>query len=129
MFPRTSVAAGARVFTCLSVCAQWEACALGGALYLAAGAAAQAPAPGRVMAEAGGSGGPTSLQGTGIGCFFAPWVQALLKVGAPNWADVYHFTLGWPQPDRRVDVRRPPYHHADEMGSTIDRDAVSSRGQ
>ena len=80
---------------CGPVCAQWEACALGGALYLAAGAAAQAPAPGRVMAEAGGSGDPTSLQGTGIGCFFAPWVQALLKVGAPNWADVYHFTLGW----------------------------------
>ena len=30
------------------------------------------------------------MQSTGIGCFFAPWVQAVLKVNAPNWADVYH---------------------------------------
>lgn len=91
----------------------WEACALGGALYLAAGAA-------------GVTGG--ALQATGIGCFFAPWVQALLKVDAPNWADVYHFTMGWPQQDRRVDVSLPPYHHADSMQGSS-RDAVSSRGQ
>eukprot|EP00930_Biecheleria_cincta_P028602 TRINITY_DN19966_c0_g1_i1.p1 TRINITY_DN19966_c0_g1~~TRINITY_DN19966_c0_g1_i1.p1 ORF type:complete len:339 (+),score=40.87 TRINITY_DN19966_c0_g1_i1:101-1018(+) len=91
----------------------WEACALGGALYLAAGAAKE---------EAG------MLQSTGIGCFFAPWVQALLKVDAPNWADVYHFTLGWPDEDRRVDVKQPPYHHVDEMRNR-NRDHVDSRGQ
>jgi len=91
----------------------WEACALGGALYLAAGAA-------------GVSAG--ALQSTGIGCFFAPWVQALLKVDAPAWADVYHFTMGWPDEDRRVDVRKPPYHHVDDMRSK-NRDLVSSRGQ
>lgn len=91
----------------------WEACALGGALYLAAGAA-------------GTSAG--RLQSTGIGCFFAPWVQALLKVDAPNWADVYHFTLGWPDEDRRVDVKKPPYHHADAMRGR-NRDTVSSRGE
>merc|ERR1712045_139061 len=79
--------------------AHWEACALGGALYLAAGAA----------------GRDAGLQATGIGCFFAPWVQALLKVDAPNWADVYHFTIGWPHEDRRVDIELPPYHHVDEM--------------
>lgn len=56
--------------------AHWEACALGGALYLAAGAA-------------GLSAGP--LQSTGIGCFFAPWVQAGLQVEAPAWADVCEF--------------------------------------
>ncbi|CAE8615837.1 unnamed protein product [Polarella glacialis] len=86
----------------------WEACALGGALYLAAGAA-----------NAG-------LQGTGIGCFFAPWVQGLLGVEAPRWADVYHFTVGWPKTDGRVDGG-PPYIHADALRD-FDRDTVSSRG-
>lgn len=87
----------------------WEACALGGALYLAAGAA--------------GSG----LQATGIGCFFAPWVHALLTVDAKEWADVYHFTVGWPQVDKRVDLSLPPYHHVERLRGR-DRDAVSSRG-
>eukprot|EP01063_Lacrimia_lanifica_P020742 TRINITY_DN28031_c0_g1_i1.p1 TRINITY_DN28031_c0_g1~~TRINITY_DN28031_c0_g1_i1.p1 ORF type:complete len:698 (+),score=213.32 TRINITY_DN28031_c0_g1_i1:42-2135(+) len=101
--------------------AHWEACALGGALYLAAGAAA--PPPGGV---AGRDGAPY-MQATGIGCFFAPWMQAVLGVAAPRWADVYHFTVGWPQADRRVDVQRPPYHHADGLRAA-DRDAVSSKG-
>eukprot|EP00441_Pelagodinium_beii_P047986 CAMPEP_0197625138 /NCGR_PEP_ID=MMETSP1338-20131121/4575_1 /TAXON_ID=43686 ORGANISM="Pelagodinium beii, Strain RCC1491" /NCGR_SAMPLE_ID=MMETSP1338 /ASSEMBLY_ACC=CAM_ASM_000754 /LENGTH=686 /DNA_ID=CAMNT_0043195457 /DNA_START=95 /DNA_END=2155 /DNA_ORIENTATION=+ len=86
----------------------WEACALGGALYLAAGAAS------------------ADLQGTGIGCFFAPWVQALLGVDSPRWADVYHFTIGWPNVDRRVDGG-PPYAHVEALKGR-DRDTVSSRG-
>ena len=93
--------------------AHWEACALGGALYLAAGAA-------------GNSTG--ELQATGIGCFFAPWVQAFLEVDAPDWADVYHFTLGWPHEDRRVDVTGDPYSHVDDMYE-VDRDTIDTTGQ
>jgi len=93
----------------------WEACALGGALYLAAGAA-------------GDTGGGATLQATGIGCFFAPWVQSFLEVDAPAWADVYHFTMGWPAEDRRVDVTGDPYAHVDELRGQ-DRDTVDSRGQ
>eukprot|EP00747_Dinoflagellata_sp_TGD_P019945 gnl/TRDRNA2_/TRDRNA2_127498_c2_seq1.p1 gnl/TRDRNA2_/TRDRNA2_127498_c2~~gnl/TRDRNA2_/TRDRNA2_127498_c2_seq1.p1 ORF type:complete len:361 (+),score=34.37 gnl/TRDRNA2_/TRDRNA2_127498_c2_seq1:99-1085(+) len=91
--------------------AHWEACALGGALYLAAGAA----------------GAKAGLQSTGIGCFFAPWVHALLNVDPLRWADVYHFTLGWPNIDRRLDLAVAPYDHADAMRGR-DRDTVSSRG-
>eukprot|EP00927_Polykrikos_kofoidii_P044786 TRINITY_DN38670_c0_g1_i1.p1 TRINITY_DN38670_c0_g1~~TRINITY_DN38670_c0_g1_i1.p1 ORF type:complete len:712 (-),score=84.11 TRINITY_DN38670_c0_g1_i1:35-2170(-) len=91
--------------------AHWEACALGGALYLAAGAAGP---------EAG-------LQATGIGCFFAPWVHALLGVDTPQWADVYHFTVGWPDTDERVDMSLPPYHHVESLRGR-DRDTISSRG-
>jgi len=80
----------------------WEACALGGALYLAA--------------EAAGEG----LQGTGIGCFFGPWVHAWLDVDATAWQDVCHFTVGWPEKDTRVQ-NLAPYHHLDALkGSNRD---------
>lgn len=91
--------------------AHWEACALGGALYLAAGAA----------------GVNAGLQATGIGCFFAPWLHALLGVDSTSWADVYHFTVGWPDHDERVDTSLLPYHHVNELRGS-NRDSISSRG-
>jgi len=82
----------------------WEACALGGALYLAAEAA------------------DVGLQGTGIGCFFGPWVHAWLDVDAMGWQDVCHFTVGFPRVDTRVQSL-PPYHHLDRLKGA-DRDRV-----
>ena len=54
--------------------------------------------------------------------------HAFFEVDALDWADVYHFTLGWPHEDRRVDVTGDPYSHVDDMYG-VDRDTIDTTGQ
>jgi len=67
----------------------WEAGLIGQVLYL--------------EAEAKG------LRGTGIGCFFDDAMHELLGVKDHNWQDIYHFTVGAPLEDLRIQTQ-PAYH-------------------
>jgi len=60
----------------------WEAGAIGQVLYL--------------EAEAAG------LRGTGIGCFFDDVVHTVLGLEDETYRDLYHFTLGGPVDDERI---------------------------
>jgi len=68
----------------------WEAGAIGQALYL--------------EAEAAG------VRGTGIGCFFDDAVHELLGLKDSQLQDIYHFTVGTPRQDNRLQSE-PPYAH------------------
>ncbi|MBK1723146.1 SagB/ThcOx family dehydrogenase [Thiocystis violacea] len=68
----------------------WECGLLGQVLYL--------------EAEAAG------LRGTGIGCFFDDAVHHLLGIEDTRWQSLYHFTLGAPLEDARLQSE-PPYAH------------------
>jgi len=68
----------------------WEAGALGQALYL--------------TAEACG------LRGTGIGCYFDEALHELLGVRDGRLQSLYHFTVGHPRHDTRIQTL-PPYAH------------------
>jgi SagB-type dehydrogenase family enzyme len=68
----------------------WEAGAIGQALYL--------------EAEAAG------VRGTGIGCFFDDAVHELLGIQETRLQDIYHFTVGTPRVDSRLQSE-PPYAH------------------
>jgi SagB-type dehydrogenase family enzyme len=68
----------------------WETGLLGQILYL--------------EAEAAG------LRATGIGCFFDDAVHRLLGLDGLAWQSLYHFTVGGPVEDRRVQTQ-PPYAH------------------
>ena len=68
----------------------WEAGMIGQALYL--------------EAEAAG------LRGTGIGCFFDDAVHKLCGLNGTRFQDLYHFTLGGPRTDSRIQTL-PPYGH------------------
>jgi SagB-type dehydrogenase family enzyme len=68
----------------------WEAGALGQALYL--------------TAEACG------LRGTGIGCYFDEALHELLGVRDGRLQSLYHFTVGHPRHDTRIQSL-PPYAH------------------
>ncbi len=68
----------------------WEAGVLGQALYL--------------EAEAAGA------RGTGIGCFFDDAVHRMLGLAGSEWQDIYHFTVGAPVEDPRIETH-PPYAH------------------
>ncbi len=68
----------------------WEAGMVGQALYL--------------EAEAAG------LRGTGIGCFFDDAVHDLCGLTTTRYQTLYHFTLGFPREDRRLQTL-PPYRH------------------
>eukprot|EP00747_Dinoflagellata_sp_TGD_P223762 gnl/TRDRNA2_/TRDRNA2_95507_c1_seq2.p3 gnl/TRDRNA2_/TRDRNA2_95507_c1~~gnl/TRDRNA2_/TRDRNA2_95507_c1_seq2.p3 ORF type:complete len:109 (-),score=13.72 gnl/TRDRNA2_/TRDRNA2_95507_c1_seq2:33-326(-) len=68
----------------------WEAGLLGHVLYLAAEAI-----PG--------------LRGTGIGAFFGPMVAQVLEL-PPEYQAVYHFAVGGPVDDSRIQTD-PPYAH------------------
>ena len=68
----------------------WEAGRIGQALYLAA--------------EACG------YRGTGIGCFFDDPVRAFCRVADRRLHTLYHFTVGRPLVDTRLQSR-PPYAH------------------
>ncbi len=50
------------------------------------------------------------LQGTGIGCFFDDDVHDLLGLQDPSWQSLYHFTVGGPKEDDRLQTR-PAYSH------------------
>jgi SagB-type dehydrogenase family enzyme len=68
----------------------WEAGTIGQALYL--------------EAEAAG------VRGTGIGCFFDDAVHELLGIQGTRLQDIYHFTVGTPRVDERLQSE-PPYAH------------------
>jgi len=68
----------------------WEAGMIGQALYL--------------EAEALG------YRGTGIGCYFDDALHALIGLEDDAWQDLYHFTVGTPVADRRLQTY-PPYDH------------------
>jgi hypothetical protein len=70
----------------------WEAGLIGQVLYL--------------EAEAQG------VRGTGIGCYFDDPVHARLGLSGRDWQSLYHFTIGVPLEDRRVQTL-PPYFHLD----------------
>ncbi len=71
----------------------WETGMIGQALYL--------------EAEAAG------LRGTGIGCFFDDGVHDLLAVRDQSLQSLYHFTVGGPLHDDRLQTL-PPYAHLQE---------------
>jgi len=68
----------------------WETGLLGQVLYL--------------EAEAAG------IRATGIGCFFDDALHQLLGLDGLVWQSLYHFTIGGPVEDRRVQSL-PPYAH------------------
>jgi SagB-type dehydrogenase family enzyme len=68
----------------------WEAGLLGQVLYL--------------EAEAAG------VRATGIGCFFDDPVHEIIGVQSLAVQSLYHFTIGGPVEDRRLQTL-PPYHH------------------
>ncbi len=68
----------------------WEAGIIGQSLYL--------------EAEAAG------IRGTGIGCFFDDAVHELLGIKDTRLQDIYHFTVGTPRIDTRLQTE-PPYLH------------------
>ncbi|MEO5340756.1 MAG: SagB/ThcOx family dehydrogenase [Magnetococcus sp. MYC-9] len=68
----------------------WEAGMLGQVLYL--------------EAEAAG------IRGTGIGCYFDDTFHQLLGVQGTHLQSMYHFTVGGPLADNRLQSR-PPYDH------------------
>jgi nitroreductase len=73
----------------------WETGLLGQILYL--------------EAEAAG------LRATGIGCFFDDAVHRLLGLDGLGWQSLYHFTVGGPVEDRRIQTL-PPYAHLRRPG-------------
>lgn len=48
------------------------------------------------------------VRGTGIGCFFDDPVHDLLGLADSHWQSVYHFTVGTPVVDERIETT-PPY--------------------
>lgn len=68
----------------------WETGLIGQVLYL--------------EAEAAG------IRGTGIGCFFDDLMHRLLGIGDRSWQSLYHFTVGGPVEDKRLQTVAP-YHH------------------
>lgn len=52
------------------------------------------------------------IRGTGIGCFFDDPVHRLLGIGDHSYQTLYHFTVGHPIEDKRLETL-PPYHHLD----------------
>ncbi len=56
------------------------------------------------------------LRGTGIGCYFDDPVHHLVGLGDDTFQSLYHFTVGHPLEDRRLQTLEP-YHH---LGLTKD---------
>jgi len=48
------------------------------------------------------------IRGTGIGCFFDDPVHQLIGLGDLRYQSVYHFTIGTPISDERIETG-PPY--------------------
>ncbi len=77
-------------------CLFWESGLIGQILYL--------------EAEAKG------LRGTGIGCYFDDMMHQLLGLKDRHWQDLYHFTIGAPLEDARLQTK-PPYHHLQDLAT------------
>ena len=54
------------------------------------------------------------FRGTGIGCYFDDVMHELLGIQNTRWQDLYHFTIGAPVADQRVQTK-PPYHHLEQL--------------
>ena len=80
----------------------WEAGLLGQVLYL--------------EAEAAG------VRATGIGCFFDDPVHDIVAVKGLSVQSLYHFTIGGPVEDLRLQTLQP-YHHVKRSSSGSERDA------
>ena len=50
------------------------------------------------------------IRGTGIGCFFDDPVHNAFGIADPRWQSIYHFTVGTPVIDTRIETG-PPYPH------------------
>ena len=50
------------------------------------------------------------LRGTGIGCFFDDQMHQLLGLSNDKWQDLYHFTVGYPIEDKRLQTK-PAYFY------------------
>jgi nitroreductase len=74
----------------------WETGLIGQALYLAAEAA--------------------GVRGTGIGCYFDDAFHRALGITDRTWQSLYHFTVGGPVEDPRLQTR-PPYAHLRQEGT------------
>ena len=74
----------------------WETGLIGQMLYL--------------EAEAAG------MRGTGIGCFFDDAMHDLLGLDGHGWQSLYHFTVGSPVEDLRLQTLAP-YQHLERTGS------------
>jgi SagB-type dehydrogenase family enzyme len=53
------------------------------------------------------------MRGTGIGCFFDDSVHLTLGIDSTQWQSLYHFTVGFPSVDLRLQTL-PPYQHLGE---------------
>ncbi|MEW8563418.1 MAG: nitroreductase family protein [Candidatus Thiodiazotropha sp.] len=53
------------------------------------------------------------MRGTGIGCFFDDSVHLALGIEDTHWQTLYHFTVGFPHIDTRLQTL-PPYAHLGE---------------
>ncbi|MGB5444545.1 MAG: SagB/ThcOx family dehydrogenase [Psychromonas sp.] len=51
-----------------------------------------------------------ALRGTGIGCFFDDQLHELLGFQDNSWQSLYHFTVGKPLVDLRIETKAPYYH-------------------
>ena len=72
----------------------WESGMIGQALYL--------------EAEAHG------VRSTGIGCFFDNPVHEIIGLRGNDFQDLYHFTVGGPVDDQRLETN-PPYRHLEHL--------------
>ncbi|MDJ0807827.1 MAG: SagB/ThcOx family dehydrogenase [Gammaproteobacteria bacterium] len=54
------------------------------------------------------------FRGTGIGCYFDDVMHQQLGMTDKEWQDVYHFTIGMPVEDQRLQTK-PPYHHLTQL--------------
>jgi hypothetical protein len=52
------------------------------------------------------------LRGTGIGCFYDDEMHRLLGLHDDTYQSLYHFTVGYPVDDPRLQTLAP-YHHLD----------------
>jgi len=52
------------------------------------------------------------MRGTGIGCFFDDAVHEIFGIQNPTLQSLYHFTVGVPLEDTRLQTL-PPYAHLD----------------
>lgn len=50
------------------------------------------------------------MRGTGIGCYFDDPVHRILGIEESSYQSIYHFTVGFPIIDERIDSRDPYFH-------------------
>ncbi|WP_372883074.1 SagB/ThcOx family dehydrogenase [Psychromonas sp.] len=67
------------------------------------------------------------LRGTGIGCFFDDQLHDLLGVKNKSWQSLYHFTVGKPLDDLRLETKAPYYHLRSVQNSSESKNTVNSK--